>query len=77
MTAADGILNSPNSWLFQEDDLRYTPSRADGIPYEREMYERAFGVDLIVRVGAVRVDVWVAFNTPLSLLLTNVLSESL
>ncbi|KAK9896565.1 cyclin-like protein [Cystobasidium minutum MCA 4210] len=57
MTAADGILNSPNSWLFQEDDLRYTPSRADGIPYEREMYERAFGVDLIVRVGAVRVDV--------------------
>lgn len=52
-----GILNSPNSWLFDEDDLRHTPSRADGISYEREMYERAFGVDLIVRVGAVRVDV--------------------
>lgn len=52
-------LNSPNDWLFDEEDLQHTPSRADGISFEDEMYQRAFAVDLIVRVGSVRIAVFV------------------
>jgi hypothetical protein len=48
-------LNSPNLWIFDEDDLRSTPSRADGISFDEEMYQRAYGVDLIVRVGSIRI----------------------
>ena len=51
--------SSANSWLFDDEDFQHTPSRADGITYERETYERAYGVDLIVRVGSVRINVWV------------------
>lgn len=54
------MTSSLNSWLFDENDLAHTPSRADGISYDQEMYERAFGVDLIVRVGSIRVSVSVA-----------------
>ncbi|CAD6582723.1 MAG: hypothetical protein CYPHOPRED_002109 [Cyphobasidiales sp. Tagirdzhanova-0007] len=49
--------SSANSWLFDDEDFQHTPSRADGITYERETYERAYGVDLIVRVGSVRINV--------------------
>jgi len=48
---------SPNDWLFDEDDLQHTPSRVDGVSYEQEMYDRAYGIDLIVRVGSVRINV--------------------
>lgn len=49
--------NSPNDWLFDEADLQHTPSRADGINFEEEMYQRAYGVDLIIRVGSIRIAV--------------------
>lgn len=55
--------SSQNNWIFSQQDVElHTPSRQDGISYQQELYQRAFGVDLIVRVSAVRVDVWVAFG---------------
>lgn len=49
---------SPNDWIFDwPADLAATPSRADGISLEQELYDRAQGVDLIVRVGSVRISV--------------------